>query len=76
MKQLQKESDVYLNVPDSMDAFQLDVLYGRWDRVLKQIQFFKVKTTVLMELYETIVGELLEVKEFYVAGELYKECSK
>lgn len=43
---------------------------------MKQVSTFKIKSSILIELYETIIGELLELKEFYVAGEIYKECSK
>lgn len=40
---------------------------GKWDLVLKSIKLFKLTSSVLLDLYEIIICELVEFNETQVA---------
>ena len=70
---LQEESKVALNVVDHVDEFSADILQGRWDSVLKVVRTLRLPAEKLMELYEQIIYELLEVGEKDIASVIAKE---
>jgi len=70
---LQDESGVTLNTVDSVEAFHSDIVHGRWDVVLKTVQNLKLPPSKLMDLFEQIVLELMEVAEFEMAHAIVKE---
>ena len=69
---LQQETGISLNMVDNKDVFLADIQYGRWDRVLSQIQNMNITREKLIDLYEQIIIELSESNEKAVAKELLR----
>ena len=70
---LQEESKVALNIVDHIDEFSADILQGRWDAVLKVVKTLRLPAEKVMDLYEQITIELLEVSEKDIASVIVKE---
>jgi len=69
---LQEESQISLNIVDNIDAFTNDILNGNWDQVLQQTSTLKLPLEKLMNLYEQIVIELVELHEIDTARALLR----
>ena len=63
LETLQEETNITMNTIDSLDTFNNDILNGHWDLVLKTIQPLKIHPNKLMDLYEQIIVELVELRE-------------
>eukprot|EP00761_Pharyngomonas_kirbyi_P009856 gb/GECH01009874.1/.p1 GENE.gb/GECH01009874.1/~~gb/GECH01009874.1/.p1 ORF type:complete len:517 (+),score=114.42 gb/GECH01009874.1/:1-1551(+) len=74
-KTLQEESKVSLNTVENAEQFRSDILNGRWDHVLRTVASLSVPSSVLMDLYEHVVLELLEAGEKDVARQLLREST-
>lgn len=74
LKCLQEESQVSLNLIESPDQFSENIREGRWDKVLDEIQKLKLPSVKLLELYEVVVCELLELGESVAAQFVVKSA--
>jgi WD40 repeat-containing protein SMU1 len=63
LETLQEETNITMNTIDNLDTFTNDILNGHWDLVLKTIQPLKIHPNKLMDLYEQIIIELVELRE-------------
>ncbi|KAI9028170.1 WD40-repeat-containing domain protein [Phycomyces nitens] len=70
---LEEETSITLNTMDSKDTFIQDIVQGRWDTVLKQVAKLKIAPRKLLDLYEQVVIELIEMREISAARTLLRQ---
>ncbi|KAJ3076678.1 Serine/threonine-protein kinase smu1 [Podochytrium sp. JEL0797] len=70
---LQEETSIALNTVDSLDSFVLDVTQGNWDIVLKAVANLSIPQRKLIDLFEHITIELIEIHEIQAARSLLRQ---
>lgn len=72
LQALQEEAQIPLNTVDNLDSFLADVQQGHWDAVMSVVATLKLPQRLMIDLYEQLVIELLELRELDTARQVLR----
>ena len=70
---LQEETQVGLNSVADVDKLRHAILHGQWDVVLSSTTAMRLPPSILMDLYEQVVVELVELRDVDTAKALLRQ---
>ncbi|KAF1743387.1 hypothetical protein MXB_6, partial [Myxobolus squamalis] len=70
---IQEETGITLNAISDIDSFIKNIHEGHWDIVLQTLKNLKLSNKSLMELYEQMIIELIEMREIAAARSLLRQ---
>jgi WD40 repeat-containing protein SMU1 len=70
IKVLEEETGVKLNSVDSIEDLKNNIIKGKWDLALKALYGLDIEIGKLVSLYEQIIYELNDLKEYDIARSL------
>ncbi|KAJ1972481.1 hypothetical protein H4R35_004650 [Dimargaris xerosporica] len=73
LETLQDETSVTMNTVDNLQTFTQEIQRGRWDVVLKILVPLRLPTRHLVDIYEQIALELIEMREIAAARNLVRQ---
>ncbi|KAJ2889868.1 Serine/threonine-protein kinase smu1, partial [Coemansia aciculifera] len=73
LETLQEETGITINTVDNVDTFKNDIVKGRWDTVLASVEQAGVAQNKLVDLYEHIIIELVELRDMGPARALLRQ---
>ncbi|KAJ2339452.1 Serine/threonine-protein kinase smu1, partial [Coemansia sp. RSA 2673] len=70
---LQEETGVTINTVDNIGAFKSDIEKGNWEEVLSSVEQASIAQDKLVDLYEQIIFELVELQDLGPARALLRQ---
>ncbi|KAJ2333442.1 hypothetical protein GGI00_002330 [Coemansia sp. RSA 2681] len=73
LETLQGETGITINTVDNVDVFKSDIVKGKWEAVLTSVEQAGIAQSKLVDLYEHIVIELVELRDMGPARALLRQ---
>ncbi|KAJ2095982.1 hypothetical protein GGI09_004599 [Coemansia sp. S100] len=73
LETLQKETGISINTVDNVDTFKSDIIKGKWEAVLASVEQAGIAQGKLVDLYEHIIIELVELRDMGPARALLRQ---
>jgi WD40 repeat-containing protein SMU1 len=73
LKSLEQETGIYLNAIDNIPDFKLSIINGKWNSVLKYLGELEIPCIKLIDLYELILVDLININQIAAARSLLRK---